>query len=127
MAKSLNRIELIGRVGSVNVHANVVTVSIATGDRFKDKSSGEYREITDWHDVSFFGGLAKVATNHIKKGQQLFVSAKLKHKVVDNNGSKRKYTNIVADEIIFLGSKPASSQSQVQETAVSSDDDDIPF
>ena len=122
--------------------AAVTNARIATTDSWKDKQTGEQQERTEWHQVVFFGRLAEIAGEYLKKGSQVYVEGRLQtRKWQDKSGNDRYTTEIVANEMQMLGGRggggaqPASSQSAAAESggsvapaASEADfDDDIPF
>jgi single-strand DNA-binding protein len=79
---------------------------VATTDRYKDKQSGEMREATEWHSISFFGKLAEIAGQYLKKGSQVYVEGSLRtRKYTDKNGVEKYATDIRADTMQMLGSR----------------------
>ncbi|MBC7610525.1 MAG: single-stranded DNA-binding protein, partial [Polaromonas sp.] len=81
-------------------------VTIATTDRYKDKTSGEMKEITEWHRVSFFGRLAEIAGQYLRKGSQVYVEGSLRtRKWTDKDGIEKYSTEIRADSMQMLGSR----------------------
>jgi single-strand DNA-binding protein len=138
---SVNKVILIGNLGAdpesrfmTNGDA-VVNVTIATSDTWKDKSTGEKRESTEWHRVVFYRKLAEIAGQYLKKGSQVYIEGALKtRKWQDKDGADRYTTEIIANEMKMLGGKPEQKQeSPRQKPATTSggsfDDmeDDIPF
>ena len=151
---SVNKVIIVGNLGkdpetryapSGDAVTNIV---VATTETWKDKASGEKREATEWHRVVFFGKLAEIAGQYLKKGSQVYLEGKLKtRKWQDKDGQDRYTTEINADEMKMLGSKgdgqqqegqrpqqtqqrpPANTQRQPQGPAggFSDMDDDIPF
>ena len=151
---SVNKVIIVGNLGkdpetryapSGDAVTNIV---VATTETWKDKTSGEKREATEWHRVVFFGKLAEIAGQYLKKGSQVYLEGKLKtRKWQDKDGQDRFTTEINADEMKMLGSKgdgqqqegqrpqqtqqrpPANTQRQPQGPAggFSDMDDDIPF
>ena len=80
--------------------------SLATTDSWKDKSTGEKKELTEWHRVSFFGKLAEIAGQYLKKGSQVYVEGSLRtRKWTDKDGQERYTTEIRGDEMKMLGSR----------------------
>lgn len=154
---SRNKVDLIGRVGGdpetrYMPNGDAVTnISLATSERWKDKQTGEPKEVTEWHRVVFFGKVAEIVANHVQKGSQIAVIGKLKtRKWQDQQGQDRYTTEVVVDsfngELILLGGKPQNDnqaprqqpqqrppaqqrQSAPQQSAPAYDsfDDDIPF
>ena len=120
MARGVNKVILVGNLGrdpEVRYLANgsaVANVTIATSDSWKDKTSGEKQERTEWHTVVFFGRLAEIAGEYLKKGSQVYVEGGLRtRKWQDKEGRDRYSTEVVASEMRMLGSArnaPASSQ-----------------
>ncbi len=138
----LNKVTLIGRLGSdpevryMPTGGAVTNVSLATTRRWKDRSTGDRREETEWHRIVFFNRLAEVAGEYLKKGSQVYVEGRIQtNKWQDKEGHDRYTTEIIADQMQMLGSKNEGVQGQaVSPTAepssgTSSDpfDDDIPF
>lgn len=113
---SVNRVILIGNLGKdpetryTTGGEAVTNVSLATTDKWKDKS-GEKQERTEWHRLSFFGKLAEVVGEYLKKGAQIYVEGKLQtRKWQDKHGEDKYTTEIVCDRMQMLGSKPKDGQ-----------------
>ena len=84
----------------------VTNVSIATTESWKDKTSGEKQEKTEWHRVAFFGKLAEIAGEYLKKGSQVYVEGRLQTREwQDKDGANRYTTEIIADRMQMLGSR----------------------
>ena len=158
MAGSLNKVLLIGRLGAdpeikqmVN-GKSVARLSLATSQTWKDKTSGEPQERTEWHRVVFFNRLAEIAGEYVKKGSKLYVEGSLRtRKWQGQDGQDRYTTEIVASEMQMLDSRgsqggyeapqqsqqpaaqsqqPSGGQQAPQQQApqgMDSFDDDIPF
>ena len=124
----------------------VTNISVATSDRYKDKQTGEMKETTEWHRVAFFGKLAEIAGQYLKKGSQVYVEGRLRtRKWTDASGQEKYSTEIVAETMQMLGgkpvggsgdggesysrSKPAEQSAPAASNAASlgAMDDDIPF
>ncbi|UCG97004.1 MAG: single-stranded DNA-binding protein [Burkholderiales bacterium] len=121
---SVNKVILIGNLGRDPETryspdgAAVTNVTIATSDRWKDKGSGEMREATEWHRVVFFGRLAEIAGEYLKKGRPVYVEGKLRtRKWTDKDGNDRYTTEIVADNMQMLGSREAAGGGDFDEPA----------
>lgn len=153
MARGVNKVILVGNLGrdpEVRYSPNgsaVANVTIATSDSWKDKTSGEKQERTEWHRIVFFGRLAEIAGEYLKKGSQIYVEGRLQtRKWQDKDGHDRYTTEIVANEMQMLGSRggagmpsePATesaagpstasgARSGAKATAGADFDDDIPF
>ena len=113
---SVNKVILIGHAGKdpeVRYTANgsaVANISIATNEVWKDKQSGESQEHTEWHNVAFFGRLAEIASEYLRKGRQVYVEGRLQtRKWQDKNGQDRYTTEIVATEMKLLGSRDGTA------------------
>jgi single-strand DNA-binding protein len=108
--KSLNRVQLIGHLGKdpeikyTPQGTAVAKVTIATNERFKDKS-GEWQDRTEWHNVVLWQRLAEIAGEYLKKGRQVFVEGRLQTRSWDDKqtGQKKYMTEIVANDLILLG------------------------
>ncbi|GAA0229008.1 hypothetical protein GCM10009125_17500 [Castellaniella daejeonensis] len=107
---SLNRATLIGNLGKdpdiryTPDGAAVCNVSIATTSTWRDKASGERREETEWHRVVFYGRLAEIAGEYLKKGRTVFVEGRLKTRKWQDkeSGTDRYSTEIIADQMQML-------------------------
>lgn len=108
---SLNKVIIIGNCGSDpdirNANgAKVASFRVATTEKYKDRN-GEFRENTEWHNVSAWRNTADIVEKYVKKGTQLFIEGKLhNHEWTDQQGNKRITTGVVADNIQLLGPKP---------------------
>jgi single-strand DNA-binding protein len=115
--KSLNSVQLIGHLGSdpeCKEHDTkmVAKFSLATGEEWIDKSSDEKQTTTEWHKVVCFNKLAEIVKNHLKKGERIYISGKLKtSRWQDKNNETRSITEIVADELIMLSHKAGDNNS----------------
>src|SRR5690606_28175684 len=108
-AGSVNKVILIGNLGKdpevryLESGIPVARFPLATSETFKDKNTGEKREITDWHNVVLWRGLAQVAENYLKKGMKVYVEGKLKTRSWQDENNQTKYaTEIVADQMTML-------------------------
>jgi single-strand DNA-binding protein len=109
---SVNKVILVGNLGKdpetrymPNGEA-VTNVTIATSDNWTDKTSGEKKEATEWHRVTFYRRLAEVAAEYLKKGSSVYVEGKLRtRKWQDKDGQDRYTTEIIADVMQMLGSR----------------------
>ncbi|MGL1834208.1 single-stranded DNA-binding protein [Rhodocyclaceae bacterium SMB388] len=109
---SLNKVILIGNLGAdpetryAPSGDAICNLRIATTETWKDKSSGERREATEWHRVVFFGRLAEIAAQYLRKGSQIYVEGRLQtRKWQDKEGQDRYTTEIRGDEMKMLGSR----------------------
>ncbi|MDF1528477.1 MAG: single-stranded DNA-binding protein [Sedimenticola sp.] len=118
MAKGVNKVILIGNVGKdpdVRYMPNgnaVANLTLATSESWKDKSTGENQERTEWHRVVFFRRLAEIVGEYVKKGSKIYVEGRLQtRKWQDQGGQDRYTTEIVADQMQMLDGKGSSSTS----------------
>lgn len=117
----------------------VTNIAVATTDSWKDKTSGEKKEQTEWHRISFFGKLAEIAGQYLKKGSQVYIEGSLRtRKYTDKDGVEKYATEIKAETMQMLGGRPqgddAPRPAQGQQSAPQTGgnrfadmDDDIPF
>jgi single-strand DNA-binding protein len=149
---SVNKVIIVGNVGRdpetryMPSGDAVTNISVATSDRYKDKQTGEMKETTEWHRIAFFGKLAELAGQYLKKGSQVYVEGRLRtRKWTDASGQEKYSTEIVSETMQMLGGKPvggsgdggesyARSKPAEQSAPASSNaaslgamDDDIPF
>ena len=116
---SVNKVILVGNVGkdpetryAPNGDA-ICNISIATTDSWKDKATGEKKEMTEWHRVSFFGKLAEIAGQYLRKGSAVYVEGSLRtRKWQDKEGQDRYTTEIRADQMQMLGGKSEGAAEQ---------------
>lgn len=151
MARGINKVILIGNLGGdpeVRYTPNgsaVANVTLATSESWRDKQSGELQDRTEWHRVVFFGRLAEIVGEYLRKGSKIYVEGSLRtRKWQDKTGTDRYTTEIIANEMHMLDSKGANAsnashaaaapqqtttQSQPAEAVmdVKDFDDDIPF
>lgn len=104
MARGVNKVILIGNVGGdpetrYLPNGNAVTnITLATSDSWKDKQTGQLQERTEWHRVVFFGKVAEIAGEYLRKGSQVYVEGRLQtRKWQDQSGQDRYTTEIVVD------------------------------
>jgi single-strand DNA-binding protein len=107
---SVNKVIIVGNLGAdpetrYTPSGDAVTnIRVATTDKWKDKTSGEMKEATEWHRISFFGRLAEVAGEYLKKGSQVYVEGSLRtRKWQDKDGQDRYSTDIRGDVMQMLG------------------------
>lgn len=150
MARGVNKVILVGNLGKdpevryMPSGSAAANLTLATSESWKDKQTGEQKERTEWHNIVFFGRLAEIAGEYLKKGSQIYVEGSLRtRKWQDKTGNDRYTTEIVANEMQMLGSRGGSggggggNYNQESESAPASSssssgagmdfDDDIPF
>ena len=116
MARGINKVILVGNLGqdpetrAMPSGKAVTNVRIATSDGWKDKTTGEQKEQTEWHSVVFFDRLAEVAAEYLRKGSQVYIEGRLRtRKWQDKSGNDRYTTEIVANEMQMLGGRGGQS------------------
>jgi single-strand DNA-binding protein len=119
---SVNKIIIVGNLGrdpEVRTFPSgdrVANVTIATTDKWKDKTSGEMKEHTEWHRVVFNGRLAEIAGEYLRKGSQAYVEGSLRtRKYTDKDGNERSITEVRADTLQLLGSRQGMGSPSSQE------------
>ncbi|WP_336187207.1 single-stranded DNA-binding protein [Pseudomonas aeruginosa] len=149
MSRGVNKVILVGNVGGdpetrYMPNGNAVTnITLATSESWKDKQTGQQQERTEWHRLVFFGKLAEIVGQHVKKGQQLYVEGSLRtRKWQAQDGQDRYTTEIIVDmhgQMQMLGGKPVNEQAAQsrpspqqqsapqQRSAQDEFDDNIPF
>ena len=156
-SRGINKVILVGNLGAdpenrTSQTGNAITnISVATSETWKDKSTGQQQERTEWHRVVFFNRLAEIAAEYLRKGSKVYVEGSLRtRKWQDQNGQDRYTTEVVGNEMQMLDSRgmggdpygggtqsapPPQSQSQSQSKPQPTSggggfdpvDDDIPF
>ncbi len=114
---SVNKVILIGNLGRdpetryMPEGGAITNISIATTEKWKDKA-GEQQEKTEWHRIAFFGKLAEIAGEYLKKGSQVYVEGRLQtRKWQDKDGADKYTTEIIANQMVMLGSRPGAGGS----------------
>jgi len=139
---SINKAILIGNLGSdpeLRYTSNgtaVASFNIATTERFKDKS-GEQQERTEWHSIVCWGRMGELANEYLRKGRSVYIEGRIQTRnYEDKDGIKRYKTEIVAQQMQFLGGRGQEEQrtgssgdtsSVPSEPEIPADDDDLPF
>jgi single-strand DNA-binding protein len=153
VARGVNKVILVGHLGkdpemrySPDGKA-VANMTVATSESWKDKTSGEKQERTEWHRVVFFNRLAEIAGEYLKKGAQVYIEGRLQtRKWKDKEGNDRYTTEVVGNEMQMLGGKGGGAQANNEPSDAARDyaaasgrpapsrstpapdfDDDIPF
>jgi single-strand DNA-binding protein len=115
--RGINKVILVGNVGAdpevrySQSGAALTTISVATSESWKDKD-GNMQERTEWHRVKFFGRLAEIAGEYLKKGRQVYIEGRLRtEKYTDKAGVEKYSTDVIAEEMQMLGGAQNSDQS----------------
>jgi single-strand DNA-binding protein len=110
---SVNKVILVGNLGAdpevryMPSGDAVASIRLATTDRYKDKATGDMKEMTEWHRVSFFGRLAEIVSEYLKKGSSVYIEGRIRtRKWQAQDGTDRYSTEIVADQMQMLGGRP---------------------
>lgn len=156
MARGVNKVILVGNLGAdpetryTAGGSAITTIRIATTESWRDKQTGENQERTEWHRVKFFGRLAEIAGEYLRKGRQVYIEGSLRtDKWQDQSGQDRYTTEVIANEMQMLGGrgdaeagpsapggfrdsqpsgpKRATAGAASQEAEDTFTDDDIPF
>ncbi|MCH7889996.1 MAG: single-stranded DNA-binding protein [Gemmatimonadetes bacterium] len=145
MSRSLNKVMLIGNVGNdpdvraTSSGTQVAKVSLATNRQWKD-GSGQQKEKTEWHRLTFFGRLVDIVDQWVKKGDRLYVEGRIEYSESETDGQKKYWTDIIVLEMVMLGStgggggaghggdfQSDSSPASSPASPISEPDDDLPF
>ena len=109
---SVNKVIIVGNLGRdpetryLPSGDAVSNINVATTDRYKDKATGEMKEATEWHRISFFGKLAEIAGQYLKKGSQVYVEGSLRtRKYTDKDGIEKFATEIRGETMQMLGGR----------------------
>src|SRR5512134_3771371 len=123
---SVNKVIIVGNLGAdpetkyLPSGDAVTNIRVATTDKWKDKTSGEMKEATEWHRIAFFGRLATVAGEYLKKGSQVYVEGSLRtRKWRDKDGQDRYSTEIRGDVMQMLGLREGGGEPRAESAAAS--------
>lgn len=135
----VNRVTLLGRVGkdpetkTIGNGQTVSNFSIATSESWKDKSTGEKKEQTEWHNCQAWGSTAEIIQKYVRKGDQIYVEGKIKTRSWEKDGVTRYVTEIIVSTVNLIG----GNKSENRQTAAASTEtpsagsslatDDLPF
>jgi len=129
MSRGINKVILVGNLGNdpdtryTAGGAAVANISLATTDSWKDKETGQQQDRTEWHRVVFFGRLAEIVGEYLRKGSQVYVEGRLQtRKWQDKTGNDRYSTEIVASEMQMLGGRGGAAPGNDQGSPPMSDD-----
>jgi single-strand DNA-binding protein len=116
---SVNKVILVGNLGAdpetryLPSGDAVSNIRLATTDRYKDKTSGEMKELTEWHRVSFFGRFAEIVNEYLKKGSSVYIEGRIRtRKWTDQAGVEKYSTEIVAEQMQMLGGRASGDRSE---------------
>ena len=124
MSKGINKVIIVGNLGNdpetrySNDGKAITNISVATSESWTNKQTGNKEERTEWHRIVFFGRLAEIAGEYLKKGSKVYVEGSLRtRKWQDQSGQDRYTTEIVSSEMQMLDSR-ASGEQERRETAI---------
>lgn len=143
----INKVILVGNVGadpevrSLDNGIKVARIRVATTERVLNRDKNETKEVTEWHSITLWRGLAEVIDKYVRKGSQLYIEGKLRTREYEKDGVKCYATEIIAEELKMLGRKEGVSQTAPQAAITPSapapmakmpepplpDADDLPF
>ena len=113
---SVNKVILVGNLGADPEVAflpsgeSVVNFRIATTERWKDKTSGEPKEHTEWHRIAVYGKRAEFAGTYLKKGSKVYVEGRLRTREYEQDGVKKYSTDILASDVQSMDKRPDNAE-----------------
>lgn len=111
----VNKVILIGRLGkdpevrNLENGVSVANFTMATSESYKDRTTGEKKEVTEWHNIVLWRGLAEISQKYLHKGDLVYIEGKLRTRSWEKEGVTRYTTEIVADNMTMLGSRGSSN------------------
>ena len=140
----VNKVILVGRLGkdpevrNLENGATVANFTMATSETYKDRTTGEKKEITDWHNIVLWRGLAEIAQKYLHKGDMIYVEGKLRTRSWEKDGITRYTTEIIGDNMTMLSTRGGSggggssqnegySSGPADSMPASGGSDDLPF
>lgn len=109
---SVNKVIIVGNLGRdpeiryMPSGDAIANIAVATSYKSKDRQTGEQKELTEWHRISFFGRLAEIVGQYLKKGSSVYVEGRLQtRKYIDKDGIERYATDIIAENMQMLGGR----------------------
>lgn len=128
----LNKVMLIGRLGAdpeiryMPSGDPIATLNLATSRRWKDRNTGERKEETEWHRITFFGPVAKVCGEYLRKGSQIYVEGRIKTDKYQKDGVDVYRTGIIGEQMNMLDSRSGGTASYSDNTPPASSYDNRP-
>ena len=113
----VNKVILIGRLGkdpevrNLDNGVAVANFTMATSESYKDRTTGEKKEVTEWHNIVLWRGLAEISQKYLHKGDLVYIEGKLRTRQWEKEGVTRYTTEVVADNMTMLGSRGGSAGS----------------
>jgi len=125
----INKVILVGNLGKdpevsyTQSGSAVAKFSIATSEKWVDKSSGEKKDKTDWHRITAFGKLGETCGEYLSKGKQVYIEGRIQYGSYEKDGVTRYTCDIIANQMQILGSRQANERT----TEKANEQEDIPF
>jgi single-strand DNA-binding protein len=113
----VNKVILVGRLGkdpevrNLDNGATVANFTIATSETYRDKTTGDKKEITEWHNIVLWRGLAEIAQKYLHKGDMVYIEGKLRTRSWEKEGVTRYTTEVVGDNMTMLSTRGSSGGS----------------
>lgn len=144
----VNKVILVGRLGkdpevrNLENGASVANFTLATSESYKDRTTGEKKEVTEWHNIVLWRSLAEISQKYLHKGDMVYIEGKLRTRSWEKEGVTRYTTEVVADNLTMLSTKgtggssaashsplaaSASENFKAGATAEDTSTDDLPF
>lgn len=107
----VNKVILVGRLGkdpevrNLDNGVSVANFTMATSESYKDRTTGERKEVTEWHNIVLWRGLAEISQKYLHKGDLVYIEGKLRTRSWEKEGVTRYTTEVVADNMTMLGSR----------------------
>jgi single-strand DNA-binding protein len=117
----VNKVILVGRLGkepevrNLENGAVVANFSVATSEVYKDRTTGERKEATEWHNVVLWRGLAEIAQKYLHKGDMVYIEGKLRTRSWEKDGVTRYTTEVIADNMTMLSGKSGGGSGATSE------------
>jgi single-strand DNA-binding protein len=114
----VNKVILVGRLGkdpevrNLENGATVANFTVATSESYKDKTTGDKKEVTEWHNIVLWRGLAEIAAKYLHKGDMIYIEGKLRTRSWEKEGVTRYTTEVVGDNMTMLSTKRDNSSNQ---------------
>lgn len=127
----VNKVILVGRLGkdpevrNLDNGSMVANFTLATSESYKDKTTGQKIEMTEWHNLVLWKGLAEVAAKYLHKGDLIYIEGRLKTRSWEKEGVTRYTTEIIGDNMTMLSTK--KEPSAVKPSTTQPDDQELPF
>ncbi len=110
----VNKVILVGRLGkdpevrNLDNGAMVANFTLATSETYKDRTTGEKKEITEWHNIVLWRGLAEIAQRYLHKGDMVYIEGKLRTRSWEKEGVTRYTTEVIADNMTMISTRGSS-------------------